>query len=144
MPNYRKRANQKSYSSHTKRVKKLDICDFCKLEKGSEQYISSSKHFKIIRNIFPYDHWDGRRVVDHIMIVPIKHTEDLSSLGDNASIEFVKLVSDYESKGYDLFARSPQSTIRSVAHQHTHLIKTAGKRHKSVIFIEKPYISITF
>ena len=101
------------------------------------------KHFKIIKNIFPYDTWDARDVHDHLMITPIMHTESLSALGDDAAVEFVKLVSTYEKQGYDVYARSPYSAIKSVPHQHTHLIKTGGTRHKGVIHIEKPYVSIT-
>ena len=144
MPHYRKSKNQKLYAAHTKKAKKSNVCQFCELNSKSDQVVSIHKHFKVIKNIFPYDNWDARDVYDHLMITPIAHTESLSTLGDEAAIEFVKLVSSYESKGYDIYARSPESTIKSVPHQHTHLIKTGGKKHKAVLHLQRPYISITF
>ena len=51
------------------------------------------------------------------------------------------VISDYESEGYDVYARSVASDLRSVAdHQHTHLIKTKGKPAKVSLYIDKPYI----
>lgn len=143
MPHYRKQKNQKRYAAHTKAAKKSKVCQFCELNTSSDEVVSMHKHFKIIKNIFPYDNWDARDVFDHLMITPVKHTESLSTLGDEAAIEFVKLVSAYEKQGYDVFARSPHSTIKSIPHQHTHLIKTGGKMHKAVLHLQKPYISIT-
>ncbi len=144
MPHYRKPKNQKLYSAHTAKANESKVCQFCLLTKNSDQVIKIYKHFKLIRNIFPYDNWDARQVLDHLMIVPVKHTDTLSDLGSEAAIEFVEIMSSYESQGYDVFARSPHSTIKSIPHQHTHLIKTGGKHHKVLIHIVKPYVSITY
>lgn len=144
MPHYRKPRNQREYAAHTAKAKLSAICQFCELTAASDEVVSMHKHFKIIKNIFPYDNWDARDVYDHLMITPVVHTESLSTLGDEAAIEFVKLVSSYEKQGYDVYARSPMSTLKSVPHQHTHLIKTGGKKHKGVLHLQKPYISITF
>lgn len=142
MPHYRKRSNQKLYAAHTNMAKASSDCQFCLLTASSDQVVAIHSHFKVINNIFPYDNWDARNVEDHLMITPIKHTETLSSLGNEAAIEFVKVMSSYEAKGYDVYARSPFSTIKSVPHQHTHLIKTGGKKHSLVLHMTKPYISI--
>lgn len=144
MPHYRNKPNQKKYALHTKNAKASGVCQFCSLQKGDDEVVKVYKHFKIIRNIFPYDNWDARGVSDHLMIVPVQHTENLSTLGDEAAIQFVKLISKYEADGYNIYARSPASLMKSVPHQHTHLIKNDGKRHKALIHFEKPYISITF
>lgn len=144
MPHYRKPKNQKIYDKYTAGVKGKKICEFCQLNEGSDQVVKIHKHFKIIYNIFPYDSWDSHAVIDHLMIVPNTHTESLANLGDEAAIEFVKLVSEYESVGYDVYARSPHSTVKSVPHQHTHLIKTGGKSRRGVVYFKKPYISISF
>lgn len=146
MPHYRKPKNQKDYARHAAKAKAKTskVCQFCDLTASSDQVVKMHKHFKVIYNIFPYDYWDARQVFDHLMITPIMHTESLASLGDEAAIEFVKIVSSYESKGYDVYARSPHSTIKSVPHQHTHLIKTGGKNQRGLIHLQKPYISITF
>ena len=143
MPHYRKRSTQKLYVAHTKKARASSDCQFCALNESSNQVVAMHTHFKVIKNIFPYDNWDARSVEDHLMITPIVHTETLSSLGNQAAVEFVKILSSYEAKGYDVYARSPFSTIKSVPHQHTHLIKTTGKNHKMIIHITKPYISIT-
>ena len=144
MPHYRSHKNQKLYATHTKKAKSLGACNFCSPDLGKDQVVSVHKHFRIIRNIFPYNKWDSRIVTDHVMLVPIVHTEDLSALGDDASIEFVKIISSYELNGYNIYARSPNSGMKSVPHQHTHLIKNDGKQYNAVIHLEKPYVSITF
>ena len=144
MPHYRKNKNHKVYAVHAEAAKKSGGCAFCELKADSYQVIKIAEHFKIIKNIFPYDNWDARDVLDHLMITPIMHTESLSTLGDEAAVEFVKLMSGYEKQGYDVYGRSPHSTVKSVPHQHTHLIKTGGKNHKAIIHLQKPYISITF
>jgi len=144
MPHYRTSKNQKAYAAHTNKARKSNVCQFCELAAGSDEVVKIHKHFKILKNIFPYDNWDAQDVLDHLMITPIKHTESLSTLGDKAAVEFVQLISSYEKNGYDVFARSPHSTTKSVPHQHTHLIKTGGKKHKGVLHLQKPYISITF
>jgi ATP adenylyltransferase len=144
MPHYRNHKNQKLYAAHTKKARTSSTCQFCALQKGDDEVVEVHKHFKILRNIFPYNNWDARGVSDHLMIVPLQHTENLSTLGDAAAVEFVKLLSAYEQDGYNIYARSPKSLMKSVPHQHTHLIKNDGKRHKAVIHFEKPYISITF
>lgn len=143
MPHYRKRHSQKQYAAHTNKARASGVCQFCELNENSDQVVAMHTHFKVIKNIFPYDNWDARNVEDHLMITPIQHTETLSSLGNQAAIEFVKIMSSYEAKGYDVYARSPFSTIKSVPHQHTHLIKTGGKKHSMIIHFTKPYISIT-
>ena len=93
MPHYRKPKNQKLYAKHTAKAKASKDCQFCELHEGSDQVVKIYKHFMVIYNIFPYDNWDARNVLDHLMIVPVVHTESLSNLGDEAAIQFVKIVS---------------------------------------------------
>ena len=76
------------------------------------------------------------------MIVPKKHTDTLSDLTRDEAVEYVDLLGSYESKGYNVWARAAQSTIKSVVHQHTHLIKSAGKAHRFIFFIRKPYLRL--
>src|SRR5687767_8201846 len=128
MPHYRSRKEEKVYIKYLKRRRKSDAkCQFCDISDEHKPYINETKHFLVIRNLFPYSIWDGRRVTDHLMIVPKQHTETLNSLGEDAAVEYVKLVSKYEHDGYNVYARAPDSIIKSVPHQHTHLIKTTGK-----------------
>ena len=140
MPHYRSRKDQKNYATDIKN--RTADCPFCALNDASEQIISQTKNFIVIRNIFPYSVWDAHRVTDHLMIVPKMHTEVLSKLCAQAAVEYVGIVSNYELKGYDIYARSPHSTIKSVPHQHTHLIKSDGKRIKALLHLEKPYVRV--
>jgi diadenosine tetraphosphate (Ap4A) HIT family hydrolase len=76
------------------------------------------------------------------MIVPLKHTNTLSDLTADESIEFVGLLASYESKGFNVYARAPHSTMKTVEHQHTHLIKPSTKKTKLLLYIRKPYIRL--
>ena len=126
------------YRKHRKREVN-DGCPFCAIEKGHPQYVRETAHLKVIRNRTPYSLWDSQGVVDHLMIVPKKHTNKLGSLGSAAALEFIKLVDEYESKGYNLYARSVDSSNRSVVHQHTHLIKLDGKEKSFLFMVKKPW-----
>jgi hypothetical protein len=37
--------------------------------------------------------------------------------------EYAQLIADFEAQGYSMYLRAPANTTKSVAHQHTHLIK---------------------
>ena len=117
-------------------------CVFCEISHESEQQLSESKYFRVIHNIFPYTVWDNQSVEDHLMLIPKMHTETLADLPASAALEFVKLISQYESAGYGIWARPPKSTAKSVPHQHTHLIKLSNKQIKGVVFITKPHLRL--
>ncbi len=143
MPN-RSAKQQRNYDKHRDSKKSQpEVCDFCDINSSSEQFVSETKNFKVIRNIFPYSYWDHQRVSDHLMIVPKQHSNTLSSLSKDAALEFVMLISDYEKNGYNIYARASQSNIKSITHQHTHLIKPDGKKViKTVIYRAKPYFRV--
>jgi len=133
----RSRQEDLIYKAHLARQPKG--CSFCAIKKGDAQYIDSTKSFKVIRNIFPYSIWDGQAVADHLMVVPKKHTESLGGLNAAQSSEFIKLIDRYEKQGYNIYARAPQSEIKSIPHQHTHLIKTKGAPKKLLFLMRKPF-----
>ena len=134
---YRKyRANNKTNSTAPE-------CTFCALKKGDYQVIKVTKHSKVVRNIFAYSIWDGQKVVDHLMIIPKRHTDTLSDLNDQEALDNFKLTSTYESKGYNLYSRAPQSNTKTILHQHTHLIKTHGVIGKFLFLLKKPYVRIS-
>lgn len=118
-------------------------CVFCSYTNDSPSFVSETKSFKIIRNIFPYSVWDSQKVADHLMVVPKLHTDTLSDLKSHEAIEFVEIIASYESQGYNVYARAPKSKMKSVVHQHTHLIKPADAKTKLLLYIRKPYIRIT-
>lgn len=134
----RSRKEHRTYKKHLSKNNK-NSCDFCDIDKDSDQFIEDNSSFKLIKNIFPYSLWDGLRVKDHLLIVPKKHTDTLSNLSPEESKDFVELMSKYEIKGYNVYARAPGSIRKTIIHQHTHLIKT-DKMVKNVIFtVHRPF-----
>lgn len=114
-------------------------CVFCEIKKDSKELVKETAHFKIVVNKFPYSLWDEQPVEDHLMIVPKQHTDTLSDLSPKEAQEYVQLISSYEKRGYNVWARAPQSTIKSVIHQHTHLIKSGKTTTNFLFYIRKPY-----
>lgn len=137
----RSRKEERTYKSHLKKIPN-GLCEFCAIDQKSKQLIRASRSFKIIRNIFPYSLWDGQKVTEHIMVVPKKHIDNLSQMTEKEKIEFVDLIESYERQGYNIYTRAPVSVIKSVVHQHTHMIKTEGSPKKLVFLLRKPYIRI--
>lgn len=133
----------KAYVAKQRRLKKAD-CAFCAIDMNSDQLVRETPHFKVIINIFPYSIWDGEAVDDHLMIVPKKHTDKLGSLPTAAASELLQLIDSYEDEGYNLYARAPGSAIKSIVHQHSHLIKPKGNRKRLIFFSRKPYLRIVW
>ena len=124
------------------REKDLSVCVFCGITKDSSELIEQTKNFQVIKNDFPYSLWDAQTVIDHLMIIPMKHTDNLGTLTKDEKVEFVDLLSNYENKGYNVYARATSSAVKTVVHQHTHLIKTAGKIKSFFFMLKKPYFRI--
>lgn len=137
----RSRKEEIIYKKHLK--SQPQGCPFCRIEKGSDQLVEETKYFKIIRNIFSYSLWDGQRVADHLMLVPKKHIASIADIPKAAATEFIEILGRYEKKSYNVYARAPASVIKSVVHQHTHLIKPMGRPKKFVLLLRKPFIRIT-
>src|SRR3990167_6468788 len=136
----RSRKEVKNYRKHRKNMQKPAGCTFCLIDKNSDQFISETKYFKVVRNIFGYSLWDSQRVEDHLMIVPKMHTDRLSKLPKKAGVDFLEILGEYEEKCYNIYARAPSSVIKTVVHQHTHLIKPLGKPRRLIFLLRKPYI----
>lgn len=132
----RSRKEEKTYKKYLR--DKPKTCPFCTIEKDSDQLVEETKYFKVIHNIFGYSLWDSQEVEDHLMIVPKKHIDSIAKLPSEASIEYVKLLSKYEKMQYSQYSRAPSSVIKSVVHQHTHLIKPKGEPKKFVLLFRSP------
>lgn len=132
-------ADRRKQSTHTK-----EYCIFCDNEEVKSHFVRQTDYFKIIRNRFPYSIWDQQRVADHLMVVPLKHTDTLTALTKEARLEYVQLVSDYEQNGYHVYARATKSDTKSISHQHTHLIKCVGRTTKLAFYLLRPYINVTW
>ncbi len=103
-----------------------DACDFCSLvNQPNTQVIDIFDHFLRIYNRFPYSLWDGKTVKEHQMIIPKQHVIELNEFTADAAQEFLDIITRFEQQGFSLYARSQKDKTRSIAHQHTHLIKLA-------------------
>lgn len=116
-------------------------CAFCDDQDLTNRIVFETPDAYVIPNLFPYSMWDMRRVIEHLMIIPKQHVKSLSELSAEARTSIMDLAADYEAKGYNVYARATDSTARTVAHQHTHLIRTEGTPHKVSFYWRKPYIS---
>lgn len=139
----RSRKEEKRYREYLASDEPRNGCQFCAITKDSPQFVSESKSFYVIRNIFPYSHWDGQGVLDHLLLIPKKHTNTLSDLTAPEAVEYVDIIGSYERSGYDIHARGPSSNRKSVVHQHTHFIKLDRKHNAFMFYINKPYIRFT-
>lgn len=117
-------------------------CVFCAKDMEDADVLVVTKSFFILKNIYAYSSWDNQDVADHLMIIPKKHTDTLSALSSHEAIEFMDIVGSYESRGYSIWARAPQNIEKSVTHQHTHLIKLGDKKHKMLLYLQKPYVRV--
>ncbi len=137
----RNRKESRYYKKYRK-ILEPGTCQFCDLTAEHEQVVESTTFFWIAENIFPYSTWDDQRVAKHLLLIPKKHTETLSDLTTEEASEFVEMLGTYEAQGYNVYARAPQSEIKTVPHQHTHLIKPKGKRLKAMVYVKKPYVRL--
>jgi len=133
---------RKAYIRHLRNLPKDLECEFCAIDSSYAQFLSDTKSFKIIKNLFPYSSWDYTKTADHILVLPKRHIDRLAYLQASEMVEYMDLIGSYENQGYNVYARAPQSGNKSVHHQHTHLIKPIGKIHKFMFYLERPYIRI--
>jgi ATP adenylyltransferase len=139
-PVSRTRTSQRRYVIHKNKSKQSDGCDFCNITDKSSQFVRGTRFFNVITNIFGYDVWDGCRVTEHLMLIPKRHIHSLGELTSQERERYAKLISEYEAKGYSLYSRAADNITKSVAHQHTHLIKLEPRRKKFLFYIRTPHL----
>jgi diadenosine tetraphosphate (Ap4A) HIT family hydrolase len=76
------------------------------------------------------------------MVIPKQHHESLQAFNEAEKLDVMAVIGDYESRGYNVYARGVGSISRSVKHQHTHLIKMADKPSNLIIYARKPYLLV--
>ena len=133
---YRRRSSQLRYDRDRQKDTPQN-CQFCNPSK--KNFVRELKNFFILKNIYPYDLWDKRRVEAHLMIVPRIHVVGLEDIDEDHLKEYFELLRYYAQLGYDSFTRSSQSPIKTKAHMHTHLIKPKGKIIRIMHFNDDPY-----
>lgn len=134
----RNRKNQKLYHRYRKTIP-ADGCQFCDFALGSEPIERTFQHFWVVQNLFPYHIWDSSQTAEHLLLVPKRHVDTLAHFTHDERVEYMAILAEYESNGFNIYSRSPGSGQKSVAHQHTHFIKS-GKPISSQLFINKPHI----
>jgi diadenosine tetraphosphate (Ap4A) HIT family hydrolase len=120
-------------------LNKTTGCPFCDLPKT--QILKELKLFWVLKNRFPYTNWDTGEVEKHLMLVPKRHVSEISQFTEAEKIEYMSVLAQYESDGFDTYTRSGNNKGKSQPHFHTHLIKVTGRKFKFHIFNRKPYIS---
>lgn len=135
--NYHYRKTRKTYE-HQKNKPGCPFCDTARREK----ILYEDEHVFIVHNLTKYDVWELHDVQEHLLVVPKRHVESFAEMTAPEQLAVMKQIAEYEQHGYSTYARGVGFARRSVAHQHTHLIKADNKDPKFSLFIKKPYILI--
>lgn len=76
----------------------------------------------VCKNDFPYSVFDGRKIKDHLMIVPKSHDSSFGGFSESELADYWTLLAKYHIDGYSSMTRSATDSFRSVPeHLHTHL-----------------------
>lgn len=134
---WRDRKTQKRYQEHVSKKPVDAPCEFCILKPGDGQVLKDIGAFWLVNNIFPYTIWDTFYVDEHLMVIPKRHVDSIGRFTDEELQAYGKLVADYEDSGYSVYGRAANNTAKSVAHQHTHLIKISNRRVRILIFFDR-------
>jgi ATP adenylyltransferase len=113
-------------------------CPYCNLDQ--RPILEETETMRVFPNKYPYDYWDNRGVIEHLLLVPNRHVERVEELTDAEKAEAINLMGKYEAAGYSVYWRNQDSSARSVPHQHTHLIKLNNKSPSFVFYLKKPYL----
>lgn len=143
MRHYRKTV--KLYEKLKSKDEQLQGCSFCNdYKNGTFKLVSEGKTMLTVHIRLAYDLFEGQRVTDHLMIIPKRHVEAIAEFTDTEKLEQMTIMGEYEKLGYEIYARGVGAVSRSIAHQHTHLIKPENitKLPRFLLFINKPFFVI--
>lgn len=135
---YRPPKARKEYDKLQKDKNYTEKCVFC--SSNRHKILKENQHFYVTENIFPYTIWDHFGVAEHLLLVPKRHVEGVAELTDSESKSYMKLLREYEKQDYNYFARAPVNEKKTVAHQHTHLIKVDKREKNFLIYVKRPHI----
>lgn len=119
----------REYASYRKKMAEMYgdgpvPCPFCD-DISNRQIVEDCGDFLVIKNDFPYHIYANLEVVDHLVVIPKRHIDQLLQLNDRQRADYSAILWRYHNQGYDNLTRSARSSGRSVpAHVHTHLIQT--------------------
>lgn len=118
-----------------------DGCPFCRAQTLKDAVFETKLSY-VVPNIVKYDLWEAHDVTDHLLLVPKRHVLSLNDLNKEEKLDIIEIAASYEVQGYNVYARGKAFSKRSVAHQHTHLIKAKNQKPKWLFFIAKPRLLI--
>jgi diadenosine tetraphosphate (Ap4A) HIT family hydrolase len=136
---YRKTIKQ--YKKHNANDEISTECTFCKELHGSKVTMQNETMF-IIPNRVAYDMFEGLPVIEHLMLMPKRHTESLADFTQQETRDYMNIIGEHEKNGYSVYSRGSDNINRSVRHQHTHLMKLGYKKSRFILFAAKPYVLI--
>lgn len=108
-------------------------------EMDSQLILFENKTMAVIANRISYDTFETLEVEEHLLVIPKRHLETFAEFTSQEMLDLMHIVSDYEQKGYSIYARGVGSINRSVKHQHTHLLKLKNKKANLLFYLRKPY-----
>lgn len=138
--NYQYRKTRKHYKSFPK----PETCDFCDNPSTKAKTTYETELSYVVPNRVFYDIWELHDVTNHLLVIPRRHVHSLSELKEAELTDIAKILAKYEREGYNVYARAKGNNLRSVYHQHTHLIKIGFKKPRATLFIRKPWLLIKF
>jgi diadenosine tetraphosphate (Ap4A) HIT family hydrolase len=123
---FRKKRTLEKYYAYRENKPKTSRCDFCVNDPVEKKEIFI--HWKIIKNIFPYD----SIAEEHDLLIPKRHFQKESEMSSEEWHELVhiKTVSLSKEKKYD-FIWENFAHMRSVLHYHLHLLRFKRSKQKS-------------
>lgn len=98
-------------------------CPLCR-DDAQQTIIETHGTMIIIVNDFPYAHFDGLPVAEHLMLLPKRHLHSFDQFDDQESHDYWQAYQQYSTAGYTTMTRAAGNQYRSVpGHVHTHLLK---------------------
>lgn len=137
--------NRKKHKEFVKffRASKQRGCDFCNLPSPGNEIVESTTHFWVIKNFFPYDVWDSSGVKDHLLVIPKRHIDSIGHFNPKEQAAYGKIIGKYDLQGYSAYARAAGNVIKSVPHQHTHLMALDNKPKQFLLYLKSPRFMIS-
>ena len=125
---------QQSYAKYVASKPTDAACEFCQLKATDDQIVQDAGSFWVARNLYPYTIWDSFFVDEHLMLIPKRHIDSIGGLYVDERVQFAELLADYEAVGYSIYGRAANNGAKSIAHQHTHLIKVSSRKLHSLLY----------
>ncbi len=139
-PADRTRKNEANYIKYRK-ARSNSECAFCRFSTDQpEDIIEQTDLFTVVQNKFQYDIWDAHPVTEHLLLSPNRHVDSIHEFSSQEQDAYMKMLVKYDIKGYTTYARANSDKTKSVAHQHTHLIKLGDKSYRYIYYARKPHI----